>query len=103
MAKEYLFDASEMEPPEPLIRTLELLDEIKAGDYLRFRHRREPFPLYDNLHQRGFSFITCISREDNYEVFIWNKDDTEAQSTIQGLIQADKLTIRFSSINNTDL
>ncbi|MCW8901981.1 MAG: DUF2249 domain-containing protein [Gammaproteobacteria bacterium] len=102
MVKEYLFDASAMEPPEPLIRALELIDDLKAGDYLRFQHRREPFPLYDNLNQRGFSFITCTRGDADYEVFIWNKDDTAAQSAIQCLIQADKLTMQFSSINNAD-
>ena len=103
MAKEYLFDASDMEPPEPLIRTLALADDLRAGDYLRFRHRREPIPLYDNLQQRGFLFITCAVSDDAYEVFIWRKDDAEAQSTIQSVIQLDTLTTLFSNLDNTDL
>ena len=103
MSKEYLFDASDMEPPEPLMRTLELVDDLKAGDYLRFRHRREPFPLYDNLQQRDFLFITCAASDDTYEVFIWRKDDAQAQSTIQNMIQLDTFKILFSNFDNTDL
>lgn len=103
MAKEYLLDAAEMEPPEPLIRALDMLGELETGDYLRFLHRREPFPLYDNLNQSGFSYITCNNSDDAYEVFIWSKDDTEAHSTIQNQIKIDKLMIQFSSEKNSNL
>ena len=99
MAKEYLMDATEMEPPEPLIRTLEMLNDLKQGDYLRFLHRREPLPLYDNLNQAGFSYITCADSDVAFEVFIWNQDDVEAQSAIQSQIQSANLNIHFSSIS----
>lgn len=102
MAKEYLMDATDMEPPEPLIRTLEMLNDLKQGDYLRFLHRREPIPLYDNLNQTGFSYITCADSDVAYEVFIWNKDDAEAQSAIEGQIQSANLKIQYSSISNLD-
>jgi len=47
MAREVLLDASEMEPPEPLVRTMELAESLEPGNYLRFRHRREPLLLYE--------------------------------------------------------
>lgn len=100
MAREHLLDAADMEPPEPLVRTLDLAEDLDAGDYLRFRHRREPFLLYDNLKQRGFSFITCTGSDVAYEVFIWREGDAEAQLAAQ--TQADKLAIQFSSIKSTD-
>jgi len=96
MVREHLLDAAEMEPPEPLVRALELAEDMDTGDYLRFRHRREPFLLYDNLKQRGFSFITCTGSDVAVEVFIWREDDAEAQSAVQA--QADKLVIQFSSM-----
>ena len=102
MAKEYLMDATDMEPPEPLIHTLEMLGDLKEGDYLRFLHRREPLPLYDNLNQAGFSYITCADSDVAYEVFISNKDDIEAQATIQSQIQSANLKVHFSSISNLD-
>ena len=100
MAKEYLMDATDMEPPEPLIRTLEMLNDLKQGDYLRFIHRREPLPLYDSLNQAGFSYITCADSDEAFKVFIWNQDDAEAQSTIQSQIQSENLNIHFSNISH---
>ena len=102
MAREHLLDTTDMEPPEPLVRTLELVEGLEAGDYLRFRHRREPHLLYDNLKQLGFSFITCIGNDVAYEVFIWREDDTEAQSATISQIQTGKLTIQSSSMNKPD-
>ena len=102
MAREILLDASEMEPPEPLVRTLKLAEDLEPGNYLRLRHRREPFLLYDNLKQSGFSFITCAGSDVAYEVFIWREDDTEAESASQCQIKMSKLEIQFSSINNTE-
>lgn len=100
MARERLLDAVEMEPPEPLVRALELAEDMDAGDYLRFRHRQEPFLLYDNLKQRGFSFITCTGSDVAVEVFIWREDDAEAQSVVQN--QVDKLAVKFSSLKSSD-
>lgn len=42
-------DVSDLEPPEPMERILDALDEMPAEDCLRVRHRREPYPLYNNL------------------------------------------------------
>ena len=102
MARELLLDAVEMEPPEPLVRAQKMAELLDKGDYLRFRHRREPFLLYDNLNQCGFSFITCTGNDVAYEVFIWREGDVEAQSASRTKIQVDNLSIQFSSIKNTD-
>jgi hypothetical protein len=100
MTREYLLDAMDMEPPEPLVRTLELIENLDKGDYVRFRHQRDPFLLYDNLKQRNFSFITCTGSDVAVEVFIWREGDAEAQSVVQD--QADKLTVNFSSVKLSD-
>lgn len=101
MTKELFLDATDMEPPEPLIKTLELAENLQPGAYIRFRHWREPFMLYDNLEQQNFSFIACISSDAKYEVFIWNKDDAAAESAAQSQIQLSQLAIHASNINNT--
>lgn len=100
MAREHLLDAVEMEPPEPLVRALELVEDFGKGDYLRLQHRCEPFLLYDYLEQRGFLFITCTGSAVAYQVFIWRQGDAEAQSAVQA--QADKLVIKFSSVKPSD-
>jgi len=99
MQKEFSLDATQMEAPEPLMLTLEMLEDLGQGDYLRFRHRREPLPLYDNLHQAGFSFITCIGDEVEFEVFIWHEGDDKAQSIVEDKINANKFAILTSSLN----
>lgn len=96
MAREYLLDAVDMEPPEPLVRAMELAEKLGKGDYLRMRHRREPCLLYDNLKQQGFSFITCTGSDVAYDVFIWHEGDTGAQSAVQA--RADTLVIKLSSV-----
>ena len=98
MAQEFSLDATQMEPPEPLMLTMEMISDLGQGDFLRFRHRREPFPLYDSLNQGGFSFITCTGHDVEFEVFIWNKDDDKAQSIIEEKIDHDKLDILVSSL-----
>ena len=42
---ERVLDVSDLEPPEPLERILDALDQLGTGDWLHVRHRREPFPL----------------------------------------------------------
>jgi len=100
MVREHLFDAVDMEPPEPLVCALELAEDLGKGDYLRMLHRREPCLLYDNLKQRGFSFITCSGNDAAYEIFIWREGDAEAQSAVQPL--ADKLVIKFTCMKPSD-
>lgn len=90
MGREYLLDATYMEPPEPLVRALEMAEVLEAGDYLRLRHRREPCLLYDNLNQRGFAYITRAGIDVAFEVFIWREDDAVAYSLAQA--EANKLS-----------
>jgi len=100
MVREHLLDAVEMEPPEPLVRALEMVENLGKGDYLRMRHRLEPCLLYDNLKKRGFSFITCSGGDAAYEIFIWREADAEARPVVQA--QADKLDKIVSCVNPTD-
>jgi len=99
-----MLDAVDMEPPEPLVRAQELAHDLGAGDYLRLQHRREPFLLYDNLKQQGFSYITCTGSEVAYVVFIWREADVEAQSAVEAQIlnQTDKFVMKCSSMKNTN-
>lgn len=95
MGKEYLLDAQEMEPPEPLVRALELMESLQGGDYLRLRHRREPFLLYDNLEQGGFEYLACSGTDAAFEVFVWRKGDNAALAVVQR--EADKLAMPAKS------
>jgi uncharacterized protein (DUF2249 family) len=68
---ELQLDVSGLEPPEPLERILDALDQLAAGDCLRARLRREPFPLYGFLQRLGYAWRTERTGEVAYEVLIW--------------------------------
>lgn len=50
---EHRLDVSELEPCEPLERTLAAITLLETGDYLRVLHRREPHLLYPLLEKAG--------------------------------------------------
>lgn len=85
---ERLLDVSELEPCEPLERSLDAVDELGPGDHLRVLHRREPFPLYRILTERGFAHRTVPGERTAFEIFIWRAGDDEAQRAV------DELTAR---------
>ena len=65
-------DARGLEPPQPLVKILEALNELEQGMRLRAHTDRRPMHLYAQLEQRGFtgdtqeqedgSFITYVCR-----------------------------------------
>lgn len=76
---EQRLDVSDLEPPEPLVRALDEAERLAPGTYLRMCHRREPCLLYGNLEARGFEHETRTGAETACEVFIWRRDDPEAE------------------------
>ena len=65
-------DVSDLEPPEPMERILDALDEMPAGDCLRVRHRREPYPLYNILRNMDFSWRTAW-KDGALDLLIWHE------------------------------
>ncbi len=51
---DHLIDARDLEPPEPMERTLDALASLPAGDHVVLRLPRQPFPLYDLLRRMGY-------------------------------------------------
>lgn len=72
---ERLLDVSDLEPPEPLIRTLAAAEALAPGEYLRMLHRRHPCLLGDNLKQRGFEYIIRPGGRAAVETLIWRRED----------------------------
>ncbi len=70
-AVERLIDAREMEPPEPLERTLEALDELQPGQRVRLLLPREPFPLYGILDRYGWRHETQQQPDGTFVILIW--------------------------------
>lgn len=76
---ERLLDVSELEPCEPLQRTLAALQTLTQGDYLRVVHRREPHLLYPLLEKSGFHWRTRKGGKAGFEILIWPQHDQSAE------------------------
>lgn len=68
---ERLIDARDLEPPEPLERTLEALDALLPGQRLRLLLPREPYPLYGILDRYGWRRRTELLDDGTYAILIW--------------------------------
>lgn len=83
---EVLLDVSDLEPPEPLVQTLEAAEELAPGYYLRMLHRRDPCMLYGNLDNNGFKYFQREGSKTAVELFIWREGDAEAAAAVTAII-----------------
>ncbi len=77
-ARERRLDVSDLEPCEPLERTLAAAGELGPGEYLRVLHRREPLPLFPMLEKLGCAWRCRPGTVTPYEVLVWRADDPVA-------------------------
>lgn len=68
-----IIDAREMEPPEPMVLTLEALDTLGPDEKLLLILTREPHPLYRKLQALGFAHETAITLQGTVEILIWRQ------------------------------
>jgi len=80
---ERILDVSDLEPCEPLERSLAEIRKLAAGDHLRILHRREPFPLYDLIAASGFEHLTVPGPRHAFEIFVWRAGDDEARVAVK--------------------
>ncbi len=84
---EILLDVSDLEPPEPLTRALDTVEQLTAGQYLRMLHRRDPCLLYGNLDNNGFKYFQRKGATTAVEIFIWRENDAEAANAVELALQ----------------
>jgi uncharacterized protein (DUF2249 family) len=63
-------DVSQLVPPEPMMRILEALNQLKPGDTLLVHHVREPMYLYPKLEELGHSHQTWKLGPDRVDLLI---------------------------------
>ena len=51
MPKEILIDVSEYVAPQPFEKVIELLSQMKTGEYIRMLHRKKPLPLLQFIQE----------------------------------------------------
>lgn len=65
-----VIDGREMQPPEPMERTLEALDMLAEGDDLLLLLYCEPHPLYNILRQNGYAWSDELRTDGTREIRI---------------------------------
>ena len=68
----HVVDARYMEPPEPFVHTIEMLDTLKPGEKMLLLLFREPHPLYKVLRQNGHAYETELLADGTFEILIWH-------------------------------
>lgn len=66
----HVVDARFMEPPEPFVATMEMLDRLQPGEQMLLLLYREPHPLYRVLKQNGHAYETELTADGTFEILI---------------------------------
>lgn len=66
-------DGRGLEPPEPMVRVLEALDRLPAGEQLLFLIHCEPRPLFRVLKQNGYDYRCEHASEGFFRISIWKR------------------------------
>jgi tRNA 2-thiouridine synthesizing protein A len=67
-------DVRGLEPPQPMVRILEAIDGLSAGDRLEILHERRPIFLYPQLEDRGFLHETSEPAPGLVRIVIRRRD-----------------------------
>lgn len=60
-----------LQPPEPLERVLDALDQLQPGQRLIVTIDREPHPLFRLLRQNNYAYTSQLKPDYLYEICIW--------------------------------
>lgn len=66
----HVVDARYLEPPEPFVQTMEMLDRLAVGEKMLLLLFREPHPLYKVLRQNGHAYETELLPDGTFEILI---------------------------------
>jgi uncharacterized protein (DUF2249 family) len=73
--QEVLLDNRGLEPPEPLVRTLEALGQLAPGGAIKMLSDRKPHHLFPELEARGFLFDCTEQSDHTFVTGIWRASD----------------------------
>lgn len=65
-----VIDGRELQPPEPMERTLEALETLGAGDEILLLLYCQPHPLFNILRSNGYSWTDTLLPEGTREIRI---------------------------------
>ena len=70
-----VLDNRGLEPPQPMMRTLKKLDEMKKGEKLAIINDRRPMFLYEELDERGYLHETEQQEDGSFKIMITKTTD----------------------------
>lgn len=65
-----IIDGRELQPPEPMERTLEALEQLADGDEVLLLLYCQPHPLFNILRNNGYSWTEEVRPEGTREIRI---------------------------------
>jgi len=68
--REYFLDAREMEHPEPLEKSIDILKSLDNNSYFYMLHRKEPIPLLALARKYKLNFISKLQKDENWHILI---------------------------------
>lgn len=74
MNRVYL-DVSHLAAPEPMTKIVEALSHLTFGQYLKVKHRRQPFPLFSILKENDWECLDEVHGNEHISLFIFHKND----------------------------
>jgi hypothetical protein len=67
ISMQIIVDGREMQPPEPLEKTLSALDELGPGDEVVLWVRCQPQPLFNVLKRNGYQWTASDGPDGSFE------------------------------------
>ncbi|WP_163581893.1 DUF2249 domain-containing protein [Gracilibacillus saliphilus] len=64
-----------MEPPQPMIRTLNQLETMTVGEVLTIINDRRPMFLYEELDELGFDYVTEPQQDGSFKIIITKRGE----------------------------
>lgn len=74
MANTIELDVRGLEPPEPLVRVMEALDTLPAGERLLLKIDCRPLPLYRILERDGYAYEERPGSDSLFAITICKRD-----------------------------
>ncbi len=83
MSARHELDFSQLEPPEPIEKTLDAIENLAVGDYLCMLYPREPVPLFPLLIQYDMRYRSIPGSGSAHKLLVWRNGDHEAENAMQ--------------------
>ncbi len=69
--KTTIIDCRELLPPEPLVKVMQAVERMQAGETVKMLHRQKPCVLLPKLDERGLEYKMQEFDDGSIELLIW--------------------------------